>query len=268
MQKKLIVVIIIICIYFNLLKAASPTFNFKGGTTFDLNGRLELKEGIESGELKKIGDKDVTVKLYIETYTNDYQLSVIPNLLNLATAIGHSSQNISITNPQIRSFISGSIQIPSSGFIFKPNIVDLYHLIKSKNSKENVLDLTCSTIPGNHNYIVQAFKDSPEIYSIDNSTENITLQINICTLFIPSKDFPSIATLHFIGGKITTLEGYNKYYTAGKVSIENKTTLKIGKNNSIPSCPIEVDNSNLEIAADAVSIESSIKAINGSAITL
>lgn len=211
MQKKLTVVIIIVCIYFNLLKAASPTFNFMGGTTFDLNGRLELKEGIASGQLKKTGDEDVTVKLYIETYTADCQLSVASNLSNLASSIGHNASTISITNPQIRSFISGSIQIPSPGFIFKPNIVDLYHLIKSKNSKENVLDLTCSTIPGNHNYIVQAFKNSPEIYSIDNSTENITLQINICTLFTTNEDFPSIATLHFIGGKITTLEGYNKW---------------------------------------------------------
>lgn len=266
MQK---ILIVIVCISFNLLKAASPTFNFTGGTTFDLNGRLELKEGIDSGQLKKIGaDEDVTVKLYIETYTNDYPLASITNLSNLASAIGYSSTTISITNPQIRSFISGSIQIPNSGFTFKPNIVDLYHLIKSKNSKQNVLDLTCSTIPNNHNCIVQAFKDSPEIYSIDNSTENITLQINICTLFTPNNDFPSIATLHFIGGNITTLEGYNKYYTAGKVSIENKTTLKIGESNSIPSCPIEVDNSNLEIAVDAVSIENSIKATNGSSITL
>ncbi len=185
MQKKLIVVIVIICISFNLLKAASPTFNFTGGTTFDLNGRLELKEGISLGRLKKIGDKDVTVKLYIETYTSDYPLASITNLSNLANTINYTSSTISITNPQIRSFISQLIQIPDSGFIFKPNIVDLYHLIKSKSSKQNVLDLTCSTIPSNHNYIVQAFKDSPEIYSIDNSTENITLQINICTFIYP-----------------------------------------------------------------------------------
>ena len=61
MQKKLIA-IIIASVSFNLLNAASPTFNLKGGTTFDLNGCLELKEGISSGKLTKTGDGDVTIK--------------------------------------------------------------------------------------------------------------------------------------------------------------------------------------------------------------
>lgn len=187
---------------------------------------------------------------------------------NLATAIGHNSTTISITNPQIRSFISNLIQIPSSGFTFKTNLVDLYHLIKSRNFANNVLDLTCSTIPNNHDYIINAFKDSQEIYSIDNSREDITLSINICTLFTPDQNFPSIATLHFIGGKTTTLKGYNKYYTKGKVSIENQTSLKIGASNSIPNCPIEVNNSSMEIETDNVLIENRILALNGSSITL
>lgn len=267
MQKKLIA-IIIASVSFNLLNAASPTFNLKGGTTFDLNGRLELKEGISSGKLTKTEDGDVTIKLYIETYTGSYQLNSITNLFDLATKIGWSSPTIDIINPQVRSFISKSIQIPDSGFIFETNIVDLYHLIKSHNSNQNILDLTCSTIPNNHEYITNVFKKSPEIYSIDNSAEDLTLSINICTLFTPNENFPSIATLHFIGGKTTILKGYNKYYTKGKASVENGTVLKISGNNSIPNCPIDIDNSSLEIETNDVLIENPISATNGSSITL